>query len=119
MNQLKRFYEYVPPQNVLVVTADQAFSSGMATLAVVLIEWRMLGLPLVDPVSVTSDLMFAAAAASTGAGLSGLENSGLEHRDGASRTATRRGCRCRVRRTWCTRAPFAPTRTGAAAATAA
>ena len=78
-NQLKRFYEYVPPQNVLVVTADQAFSSGMATLAVVLIEWRMLGLPLVDPVSVTSDLMLATAAASTGAGLSGLENSGLEH----------------------------------------
>ena len=79
VNQLKRFYEYVPPQNVLVVTADQAFSSGMATLAVVLIEWRMLGLPLVDPVSVTSDLMLATAAASTGAGLSGLENSGLEH----------------------------------------
>ena len=78
VNQLKRFYEYVPPQNVLVVTADQAFSSGMATLAVVLIEWRMLGLPLVDPVSVTSDLMLATAAASAGAGLSGLENSGLE-----------------------------------------
>ena len=71
VNQLKRFYEYVPPQNVLVVTADQAFSSGMATLAVVLIEWRMLGLPLVDPVSVTSDLMLATAAANRAAGLSG------------------------------------------------
>ena len=82
VNQLKRFYEYVPPQNVLVVTADQAFSSGMATLAVVLIEWRMLGLPLVDPVSVTSDLMLATAAASAGAGLSGLEHPGRRIEDG-------------------------------------
>lgn len=60
-NSLKRLYRYVLPANVLVVTADQALASGMATLAVAVTSWRLLGLPLVDPASVTQDLLQGAA----------------------------------------------------------
>ena len=66
-NHLARFYRRVKPANVMVVTADQAWESGMATLAMAVVEWRLLGLPLVDPVSVTTDLMMAQSRASAGA----------------------------------------------------
>ena len=67
--QLRRFYRRVPARNVMVVTADQAVESGIPALAVAIVEWRLFGRPLVDPVSVTMDLMMsrarAAAAATT------------------------------------------------------
>ena len=45
----------------MVVTADQALESGIPALAVAVVEWRLFGLPLVDPVSVTTDLMMSQA----------------------------------------------------------
>ena len=59
--QLRRFYRRVPARNVMVVTADQALESGIPALAVAVVEWRLFGLPLVDPVSVTTDLMMSQA----------------------------------------------------------
>ena len=61
VDHLRRMYERVPAQNVMVVTADQAKQSGLPTLAVAVVGWRLLGLPLVDPVSVSIDLQRARA----------------------------------------------------------
>ena len=87
VDHLRRMYERVPAQNVMVVTADQAKQSGLPTLAVAVVGWRLLGLPLVDPVSVSIDLRRAqaraAAAAAEGAARVGEE----EGRD-ESETAT-------------------------------
>ena len=63
----RRLYERVPAQNVMVVTADQARRSGLPTLAVAVVGWRLLGLPLVDPVSVSIDLQRARARAAAAA----------------------------------------------------
>ena len=61
-------YRNVPAANVMVVTSDQAKRSGTPTLAVAVVEWRLLGLPLVDPVSVTVDLMRVQAKQAAGVG---------------------------------------------------
>ena len=66
-DHLRRLYERVPAQNVMVVTADQARRSGLPTLAVAVVGWRLLGLPLVDPVSVSIDLQRARARAAAAA----------------------------------------------------
>ena len=66
VDHLRRVYERVPAQNVMVVTADQAQRSGLPTLAVAVVGWRLLGLPLVDPVSVSVDLRRARARARVG-----------------------------------------------------
>ena len=65
---LRRMYRNVPAANVMVVTSDQAKRSGTPTLAVAVVEWRLLGLPLVDPVSVTVDLMRVQAKQAAGVG---------------------------------------------------
>ena len=67
VDHLRRLYERVPAQNVMVVTADQARRSGLPTLAVAVVGWRLLGLPLVDPVSVSIDLQRARARAAAAA----------------------------------------------------
>ena len=67
VDHLRRMYERVPAQNVMVVTADQAKQSGLPTLAVAVVGWRLLGLPLVDPVSVSIDLQRARARAAAAA----------------------------------------------------
>ena len=67
VDHLRRMYERVPAQNVMVVTADQAKRSGLPTLAVAVVGWRLLGLPLVDPASVSVDLRGARARAAAAA----------------------------------------------------
>jgi|TARA_B110000967_G_scaffold11944_1_gene11689 hypothetical protein len=65
---LRKMYKHVHAKNVMVVTSDQAKRSGIPTLAVAVVEWRLLGLPLVDPMSVTVDLMRARALATAAVG---------------------------------------------------